>query len=233
MKIAFSWDDGALDDLHLMELHRKHAIPGMFFVPTENKEDRAVLSKEQIALSASDLISFGGHTQHHTYLTSIPIQRVEEEIRENKVFLEDVLGQEINHFCLPGGQYNQEILSNVYQQYETCRTADTMAFSAREKLLIPTFHFYPRGLKSIVGNSFRHRNYSYGFKALSSIGNNYFDLLRILTDEAVANNEEHIMIWGHSWELEEYDLWNELDSYMAYIKTNYGSLIVPYDALKE
>lgn len=30
MKIAFSWDDGALEDRKLFELHEKYEIPGMF-----------------------------------------------------------------------------------------------------------------------------------------------------------------------------------------------------------
>lgn len=30
MKIIFSWDDGALEDQKLFELHEKYKIPGMF-----------------------------------------------------------------------------------------------------------------------------------------------------------------------------------------------------------
>ena len=48
MKIIFSWDDGALEDQKLFELHEKYKIPGMFFVPTFNREGRKVLTKEMI-----------------------------------------------------------------------------------------------------------------------------------------------------------------------------------------
>ena len=48
MKIVFTWDDGALEDLKLFELHRKYNIPGMFFVPNFNKEGREVLTPEMI-----------------------------------------------------------------------------------------------------------------------------------------------------------------------------------------
>lgn len=232
MKIAFSWDDGAPEDLRLMELHRKNEIPGMFFVPTENREGRNVLTREQIKESASEFVSFGGHTEHHTYLTSIPKSEVEQEIKANKEYLEDILGFPIRHFCLPGGNYDQEILDIVIRQFETCRTADTMAFASENRLLCPAFHFYPRGLKSIVGNSIRHSNYLYGFKALLNARKDYFSMLRLLTDEAVRNNEEQLIIWGHSWEVEELNLWKELDDYMRYVKEHYGHLIVSYDDLK-
>ena len=103
MKIIFSWDDGALEDQKLFELHEKYKIPGMFFVPTFNREGRKVLTKEMIRSSESEYVQFGGHTQNHTYLTSIPLEDVEEEVLLNKNYLQECLGHEIKHFCLPGG----------------------------------------------------------------------------------------------------------------------------------
>lgn len=87
MKIIFSWDDGALEDQKLFELHEKYKIPGMFFVPTFNREGRKVLTKEMIRSSESEYVQFGGHTQNHTYLTSIPLEDVEEEVLLNKNYL--------------------------------------------------------------------------------------------------------------------------------------------------
>ena len=67
MKLAFSWDDGALEDQKLFELHEKYQIPGMFFVPTKNREGREVLSPNIIKRAESQYVSFGGHTDNHTY----------------------------------------------------------------------------------------------------------------------------------------------------------------------
>ena len=109
MKLAFSWDDGALEDRKLFELHEKYSIPGMFFVPTENREGREVLTPNIIREAESPYIQFGGHTAHHTYLTSIPLENVEEEVVSNQKYLEDVLGHTVTDFCLPGGKYNDDI----------------------------------------------------------------------------------------------------------------------------
>lgn len=233
MRIAFSWDDGAPEDLRLMDLHKKYEIPGMFFVPTENREGRNVLTREQIKASASEFVTFGGHTEHHTYLTSMPKSEVEQEIKANKEYLEDILGVPIRHFCLPGGKYDQEILDIVFRQFETCRTADTMAFSKKGNLLIPTFHFYPRGIKSLIGNAIKQKNVLLGRKALQNAGKSYFDLIRILTDEAVRVKDSQIIIWGHSWEIDELGLWGELEQYMSYVKQIYGKLIVSYNNLTD
>lgn len=214
-----------------MELHRKYEIPGMFFVPTENSEGRNVLTKEAIKSNASKLISFGGHTEHHTYLTSIPEEEVEKEIVNNKTYLEDILGASVDHFCLPGGKYDQTILNKVYQNFKTCRTADTMAFSSEGNLFIPTFHFYPRGIKSLVGNSLRHRNLRMGINVVTHANMPYFSLIRKLTDEAAKLGKSQILIWGHSWEIDELELWNELEQYMVYVKNAYKDHIVSFDEL--
>lgn len=231
MKITFTWDDGAQEDLRLIELHRKHEIPGMFFVPTQNSEGKRVLTREQIRENASELIQFGGHTQHHTYLTSISLNDVEDEIKNNKLYLEEILGEKMNHFCLPGGKYNSDILKIVYQHYDTCRTADTMAIVRDEKLVKPTFHFYPRGLKSIVGNSLKQRNASLAFKSLTHANLDYFKLLRYLTEEIAQIEDSYVVLWGHSWEIEEVGLWDKLEEYMVFLKRNYAAEIVAYDEL--
>ena len=141
MKLTFTWDDGAPEDKTLFALHEKYGIPGMFFVPTENREGRAVLTPEDIRDAArSALLDFGGHTHTHRYLTTVDPQEVAGELADNKHYLEDILGREVPHFCLPGGKYNQEVLNEAFAQFKTVRTADTMNFYNQSDLLKPTFH---------------------------------------------------------------------------------------------
>ena len=57
MKLALSWDDGALEDRRLFDLHEKYQIPGMFFVPTRNKEGRSVLTPDMLRNAESEYVS--------------------------------------------------------------------------------------------------------------------------------------------------------------------------------
>ena len=232
MRIAFSWDDGAIEDKKLFQLHDKYEIPGMFFVPTKNREGRNVLSPEDIKKAESEYVSFGGHTYNHTYLTSIPIDQVENEIVQNKRYLECILEHPINDFCFPGGKYNQEILEIVYKHFKTARTADTMNFHYETGPLKPSFHFYPRGYKSLVGNAFRNGSFDVLAYLFVHSKNDYFTIIRDII-ERESSSDKTIMIWGHSWEIEEFKLWRELENMFSYLSSCKRESIVRYEAIFE
>lgn len=214
MKIAFSWDDGALEDQKLFELHEKYEMPGMFFVPTRNREGRDVLTPEMMRRAESKYVKFGGHTENHTYLTSIPLSKVEQEVLSNKKYLEDVLGHEMSDFCLQGGKYTPEINEIVSKHYRTIRTADTMCFKYYGGALKPAIHFYPRGNKSLLGNALRHKSVSQAGYITLHYRTEYFKLISDLIKKEQNETDSVIMIWGHSWELEKYYLWDELENLM-------------------
>lgn len=220
MKIVFSWDDGALEDQILFDLHDKYEIPGMFFVPTKNREGRGVLTPEMIKRAESKYVSFGGHTENHVYLTDIPLEQVEEEIVSNKQYLENILGHKVNDFCFPGGKYNQEILEIVYKHFKTARTADTMNFKHDGVIIKPTFHFYNRGKISLIGNAVRNHSFREMFMVLKLINRDYFSILEELLD-CMKERDGFIVVWGHSWEIEEYGLWNNVEQLMQKVN-RYG-----------
>lgn len=211
MNVFFSWDDGAEEDVKLMELHCKYNIPGMFFVPTKNREGRKVIDKNIIKKFDSNIIFFGGHTQNHTYLTKIPINYVKSEVEDNKKYLEDIVGHEIKHFCLPGGAYNADILSIIKPMFSTIRTADTMNFN-NGYLIKPSFHFYPRGIRSLLINGICHESYGQVMFIVRNMKTSYFDLIEsIVSNEFKNQTSSDIHIWGHSWEIEKLDLWKRLE----------------------
>ena len=231
MKIAFSWDDGALEDQKLFELHEKYEIPAIFFIPNRNIEGKSVLSPEQIKKAESQYVSFGGHTLNHRYLTRIPIDEVKNEVYYNQKYLEDILGHSIEHFCLPGGKYNSQILAEVKQFYKTVRTADTMNFSLPKDCIVkPSIHFYPRGASSMIYNSLKHMSISEVGYLIRHINVGYFELIEELIElKSAENNDKDIaLIWGHSWEINEYGLWTHLEHFMKKVKNleciNYSDL---------
>lgn len=230
MRIAFSWDDGAPEDIKLMDLHEKYEVPGMFFVPTVNCEGRKTLPMRLLIEKESKNISFGGHTQNHRFLTDIPFEHVSKEIQNNKDELEYALGHKVKHFCLPGGRYNHSILDVAFKHYTTVRTAETMCFEGMNRLIRPSFHFYPRGIKSLIGNGIRNKDFKDVASLIRHYDLNYFEVLYMLIENHV-NSDESIIIWGHSWEIEEFALWNQLERFIVRLKDAYGDSIVNYDGL--
>lgn len=232
MKIAFTWDDGALEDQKLFALHERYGLPAIFFVPTRNCEGRRVLTAQMIRQAASPLIRFGGHTASHRYLTDVPAGEWDEELLSNKKWLEDILGQEVPHFCLPGGKYTPDILERAFRYYATVRTADTMNFRSGGKLVKPTFHFYLRGFKSLAGNAVRQRSWREVVLLLSAAGKDYFDVFRsLIVYESKRIPEAQIVIWGHSWEIEQLSLWDRLEDLFRWLSDSYPSQCVGYESL--
>ena len=108
IKISFSWDDGAIEDNKLKDLCIKYKIPSIFFIPAKNSE-RGVLSKVEIRQIFESGFEIGAHTFSHKYLTELDLQSAELELYNGKEYLQDIIGQEIPHFCFPGGYFNDEL----------------------------------------------------------------------------------------------------------------------------
>lgn len=232
LKISFSWDDGALEDLKLVDLCEKYAIPSMLFIPSENREGLRVLSPKDIKSIQSPIISIGAHTQHHTYLTELLLSDIYAEVNNNKNFLEDILGQKIQDFSFPGGKYNKTIFNVIKDEFNTFRTADTMCSQRHKKLIKPTFHFYPRGRRSLLLNAFRQRDslISLCLKRMAQT-DDYFELLRMLMTSMSESGKEFLVhIWGHSWEIEKCNLWQELEIMFSWIHQYHTQSICRYPA---
>lgn len=230
--ISFSWDDGAIEDLKLMDISLKYNIPGIFFIPATNTE-RGVMSKDNIKTIAKNNFEIGAHTYSHTYLTHLPIKAADEEMITGKSFLEQLLGQEVPHFCFPGGKFSSELVETSKQYFKSARTADTGALIQNNSYLIkPTFHFYDRGKKSLVYNSLKNRSPVFRLTLSNILTRNYFDLMiNIIVDLANSPDNNKIIIWGHSWEIGKFQLWNRLEDLFQFISGQYPQSRLGYSEL--
>lgn len=234
MKIVFTWDDGAPEDKRLFALHEKYALPAIFFVPTRNSEGRTVLSAEDIRAASSELLQFGGHTTNHRYLTKVPREEWDAEIVGNKRYLEDTLARPVSHFAFPGGAYDKEILAETYRHFRTIRAGDTMNFHNQGTLIKPTFHIYPRGKKSLLGNAWRHKGMKEFAFLLKHMDSDYFLLIERLIDfEARHSPDSEIVFLGHGWELEEQGMWNRAERLLQLVAEQYRECCVTYNSLFE
>ncbi len=232
VKIAFSWDDGSVEDLKLMDLSMSYGIPGIFFIPGSNKE-RAMLNELSIKDVASNNFEIGSHTMSHTYLTEIPVADAEREMLHGKDYLEQLLGKEIPHFCFPGGKYNDELVRIAGKYFATARTADTCAIIKNASFLVkPAFHFFDRGKKSLLYNCIKNKSPILNFLTSRLLRNEYFSIISGLVDD--LNNSVklyRIIIWGHSWEIEENGLWSKLEELFRHLNTSHPDSVSKYSDL--
>jgi peptidoglycan/xylan/chitin deacetylase (PgdA/CDA1 family) len=229
IKVSFSWDDGATEDLKLAEMLMKYSIPSIFFIPALNQERPTLSHADIIALSTSGF-EIGAHTYSHTYLTTIPLEKAKLEIIEGKDFLEQLLGKRIPHFCFPGGKYNPNIEKFTKNLFISARTADTGAIIDPGSFLVkPAFHFYNRGKKSIVYNSLRNSSPIFPLALREILSEDYFNYMsNIIVDLCRSEKDYNINIWGHSWEIEEFSLWKKLNEFLRFLSDAYPECISNY-----
>ena len=232
INIAFSWDDGAVEDIKLMDLSVKYNIPGIFFIPATNKE-RKVMAREEIKELFNNNFEIGAHTYSHAYLTYLPFESVDAELKNGKSYLEQLLGIEVPHFCFPGGKYNSQIIEASQKYFTSARTSDTGALSKDYSFLIkPTFHYYDRGIKSLIFNSMKNQSPIFKLSLKNLFHLDYFNLLKaIISDLELSSESYRIIVWGHSWEIEKYSLWNRLIDFYEVINLLYPDRILGYSEM--
>lgn len=72
------------------------------------------MSREQLlSCSQNPLITIGSHAVSHPFLTRCNKAQLEFELTESKRFLEDLIGQKVNLFAYPTGDYNRKVTEAV------------------------------------------------------------------------------------------------------------------------
>ena len=122
---CLTFDDGLADNFTmLLPILRRMKIQATCFVTNRGANNPEFLSEGQLReMAASGLVEIGGHTSHHVKLDEVPLDEAEREIRENKRWLEDVLGCPVTSFCYPKGGENDAIVELVKAAGYTCAAA--------------------------------------------------------------------------------------------------------------
>lgn len=232
VNISFSWDDGAVEDIKLMELSLKYNIPGIFFIPATNNE-RRVISGKEIQLLVNNNFEIGSHTYSHCYLTQIPFKKAVEEMILGKDYLEQLTGAEIPHFCFPGGYFNKQLVDVSRMYFKSARSADTGAVVENKSFLVkPTFHFLDRGKRSLLYNSLKNDSIIFRILIKNVLNTDYFEVVgKVLKGLSEMPEIYKVIIWGHSWEIDQYNLWNKLEDLFISINHLYPDKAIRYSDL--
>jgi peptidoglycan/xylan/chitin deacetylase (PgdA/CDA1 family) len=226
LRITTSWDDGHVLDLRVAELLDKHGLTGTFYIARDFLPER--MSDTQLRELATRH-EIGAHTLTHPTLTEIPLEQARAEIAGSKAWLEDVLGHSVATFCYPKGRNNPALQKLVQDAgYTMARGVEGYALTAGDnRWCVPTtLQIYPYPLRRMpdlawwrgwwarlqpVREVLPHMHtLRLSARALLDWQNLGHDLLR---QAAQIDGIWHL--WGHSWEIDRYDLWDVLDQMLG------------------
>ena len=224
-KITTSWDDGDVLDIKVAALLDAYGIRGTFYVAKEYREHR-VNDVEIRELSFRHEI--GGHTLTHPDLRKISRDEKTHEIKGGKDWLEGVLGHEITMFCYPSGRHDADSAAVAREVgFKGARTTEMGMIAFEDRFAMPTtLSVYPmpfrmRGPKQIY---WRHmiepllqrgpvfRKMGIPLSALRS-----FESVACAAFDVAQTHGGTFHLWGHSWELEQYGMWEEFERVLKYI----------------
>lgn len=202
MKIVTSWDDGHKLDLRVADLLEKYNIPGTFFIPNSCLYYFGERMSEEEIKSLSDRgFEIGGHTvSHPPDLKELFAEVLEYQISSNKKWLEKITGKEVKSFCYPKGKYDKEVVNAVKEAgFKRARTVDIMEFiePANPYKIRTSIHIHPK-----------RKEYN---------NRPWYEVAEELLEKAINNPDGYFHLWGHSWEVEKYNLWTELEQILKII----------------
>jgi len=212
--VTTSWDDGGVLDLRLAELLRGQGVGGTFYWSVDSDRFPMPNKKASEKILALDM-EVGSHTMTHPDLTTLDGDALRWELAESKVRLETLTGQEVSSFCYPFGYFNRRVCEAVAAAgYRLGRT--TMGFRkdpGSDPFHMPvSMQLFPHGRRAHVSHAAKERN-GIGLGRWLTSYRAGTDLVALTATalEEIRRTGGILHLWGHSWELEEYDLWESLE----------------------
>ena len=197
MKFVTSWDDGSKHDLRLSKLLKKYNIPATFYIPSNCE-----LSEDDIKKLFKEDFDIGCHTANHpSDLKVYDFIGQEREILLNKLWLENLIGKDIKKFCYPRGRYN-DITIDVLKGlgFKEARTTVT-------------------GCTDLPDDKFRVKTSVHVYPKTPKFGKPDWEAeaYKLYNKAKDKGSEGYFYIWGHSHELQRYQLWDDLEKFLKFV----------------
>lgn len=232
--VTTSWDDGGALDARLALLLAEYGVTGTFYWTLES--ERFPLPSEAERADILDAgIEIGSHTVTHPDMRKLDAAALAWELTESRDRLEQITGRAVDTFCYPFGYHNRAACDAVARAgYRLGRT--TMGFRTDvgdDAFRVPTtIQVYPHGRRVHLTHSLREGNLA-GLTSWMTSYRGESDLVALteLALDRVVDRGGVLHLWGHSWELEEFDLWDTLSTMLSVVAGRDDVAYVPNGAL--
>ena len=220
--VTTSWDDGYALDVRIAELLEKYNMQGTFYVPIRNKE-HSVMNTTTLK-EISNQFEIGGHTVNHIYLNTLNKDDAKTEITECKAILENRIGKKVDAFCYPGGKFSQRDIDFVKDAgYLFGRTTRLLHASTdmNHNLMDTTVQAYNHSSIVLMRHCIKH---TFLLPIIQDLlfykGNKNFPKLAESFISRMMYTGGVFHLWGHSWEIEQFGLWKELETLLKMLAFN-------------
>jgi peptidoglycan/xylan/chitin deacetylase (PgdA/CDA1 family) len=224
--VTTSWDDGDVLDEKLAALLRSYGVNGTFYVAQSYRQER--LSDDSIRAMAQRY-EIGAHTLTHPDLPKLSAEEKMREIAGSKEWLERLLNKEVSMFCYPSGHFDPGVESAVRQAgFRAARTTLQGKISTSDNAfeMPTTIQVYPMPFRKKNKTQYVWRDLFGPLRERAPIFHELgISLAALRSWEALARAAFDISLaqgsmfhlWGHSWEIERYGMWDELERVLAYM----------------
>jgi peptidoglycan/xylan/chitin deacetylase (PgdA/CDA1 family) len=224
--VTTSWDDGHPCDARLAEALAKSGLPATFYVPLFGEDGKPVLGPAALRSFLKQGFEIGAHTVTHKVLISLDKEMLTREVCGSKQLMEDQLGEEVRMFCYPRGRYDSRVIDSVQESgFLGARTTRMFSQSMRfERFEMPTsLQAFPHPPLDYLKNLGKRGNLPGFARYISKYARckSWVEMGKIMFDEAMREGGVW-HIYGHSWELEELGLWDQLQELFSYVANRPG-----------
>lgn len=227
MLFLTSWDDGHPLDERVAHLLGKYDCTGTFYICKAGRDGKR-LSEEAIR-KISLKHEIGAHTLTHPSLPSLTDPALTEEVRGSKQWLESVTGRECRMFAYPYGHHSPAVRDAVKNAgFLGARTTSDLEWIAPDPFQLPTtLQLHPFPLKPVwnrhafspIQMLWRKLN-DYGIPLLAR--RSWLSLAKAVWRYARATEKPWFHLWGHSWAIEKFDLWDDFEAFLRFVASEEG-----------
>ena len=105
----------------------------------ENITKKNLMDRTDICLWIKNGMKVGSHSKNHLNLKNLGHELMLNELKESKLYLENLIDNSVDSFCYPYGSFNEKIVTEVKKIYKFAFTTKRARYdeSIHDKYLLP------------------------------------------------------------------------------------------------